>query len=85
MDQIKAALQSKTVWAGIIGVVLWLLQLFHVDVSGLGIDPNGMADKVIEVVGVLMSLFAIFGRVTATSTISGVVTPKTDTTTTDVK
>lgn len=78
MDQVKAALQSKTVWAGIIGVVLWLLQLFHVDVSGLGIDPNGMADKVIEVMGILMSLLAVFGRVTATTTISGVVTTKTE-------
>ncbi len=78
MDQVKAALQSKTVWAGIIGVVLWGLQLFRVDVSGLGIDPNGMADKVIEVVGILMSLLAIFGRVTATTTISGVVTTKTE-------
>lgn len=71
MEQVKSMIASRTVWAALVSAILWALTLAGKNVTG--IDPNSVTDVVLQVVGGLSSLLAIFFRVTATSQITGVV------------
>ena len=71
MEQVKSMIASRTVWAALVSAILWALTLAGKNVTG--IDPNSVTDVILQVVGGLSSLLAIFFRVTATAQITGVV------------
>jgi hypothetical protein len=71
MEQVKSMIASRTVWAALVSAILWALTLAGKNVTG--IDPNSVTDVILQIVGGLSSLLAIFFRVTATAQISGVV------------
>lgn len=73
MDQVKSALQSKTIWSAGVTFVIFALQLLGKNTSM--IDVSGVTDQILLVVGGVSSLAAIFFRATATAQVSGVVTP----------
>lgn len=66
MGDTKSALQSRTVWAGIVGIVVVALDLFGVKI---GVGQEAIVDAVLKIIEGVAFLAAIFFRITATKTI----------------
>lgn len=58
---------SKTIWASLATILLALGGLFGLPLSG--IDPNGLADTIVQALTALAGLTAIFGRLEASAKI----------------
>jgi len=66
MGDFKSMLQSRTVWAGIVGFIAVLLDAFGV---GFGFDQQAAVDAVMKTVEGMTFLAAILFRVKATKRI----------------
>lgn len=64
MDNVKGVFASRTVWAGIIGLVAAGLNLAGFDLSAQ--DQATLADLALGIVSALAAFGAIWGRVAAT-------------------
>lgn len=67
MDGVKSFLASKTIWGSVIAVVA--LGLGFLGYTFGAEDQAVLVEAVIQVVGVVGAIIAIYGRVTATKTI----------------
>lgn len=70
MPSITQLLSSKTVWAGLVGIVITILQFFH---HGINLDPadqQALVQTLTDVGGGVASLAAIIGRVVANGRLS---------------
>jgi hypothetical protein len=69
MEDVKPWYTSKTVIAGIIGTVLTMAQLLHIDQLA-GIDKDTVADQVVHVTEGVLYVIALYGRIMATHAIT---------------
>lgn len=61
--------QSKTIWGSIIGGAAVIVSLvFHRTVSPA--DQSAIVDAIVTIVGALGSVFAVYGRIVASTTIA---------------
>lgn len=68
MVRMKSWYMSKTIWGSLVAVLAAAASVF-----GLDIDPTAQAqltDAVLQLVTICGALFAIFGRITASTTIA---------------
>ena len=70
MNDIKGALQSKAIWSAAVGMGIIVLQGMGRDVTG--IDQEALTGHIMTGVGILANVYAIYGRVTATTKITGI-------------
>ena len=62
---VKGILQSKTIWGILVSVLALILKKY-----GIGIDEAGTLTDLMALAG---SIFAVYGRVTAKTTLQGAV------------
>jgi hypothetical protein len=67
MENSKAWYQSKTVWGGLIAIGASLLQITGNEISQS--DQNALAEAIVSLAGALGGIFAIYGRLSAKSSI----------------
>lgn len=67
MDSTKSWWQSKTVWASVIGLAALVGGAFGLTLTEA--DQNTATEITVTVVGVVSSVIALYGRVTATKQI----------------
>lgn len=69
VEGVKAWYQSKTVWGALIAVAASVLQVAGID---FGVAEQGqLADIAVTLAGAVGGLLALYGRLVATSSISG--------------
>ncbi|WP_137132762.1 hypothetical protein [Rhizobium sp. FY34] len=68
MDNSKTWYQSKTVWGALIAISASLLQMSGRDISVS--DQNALADAIVSLAGAVGGIFAIYGRLSARTSIS---------------
>lgn len=69
MDNSKTWYQSKTVWGALIAIGASLLQMSGREISVS--DQNALVDAIVSLAGAAGGIFAIYGRLSARSSISG--------------
>ena len=67
MDDVKPLLTSKTVWANVIGLIAIVLSLFGFNTSL--IDPQAIAESVLQAIAALSFVLSTAFRVVATKRI----------------
>lgn len=70
MDEVKHWLTSKTIVAAAIAVLINVLTIFHVHLP-VDLVPADVADAVVQVTTAILGAIAIFGRLTATTKLTG--------------
>jgi lysozyme family protein len=68
MDQMKPILKSKTVWANLIGLIALVLSLFGFNTTLM--DPNAIAEAVLQAVAAISFVLSTAFRVIATKRIA---------------
>lgn len=66
MDEIKPWYTSKVIWASLVGGIVTVLNLFHIDISS---QSGPIVDSIVNVIGIVAAITAIVGRVTTTAKI----------------
>ncbi|KQV63837.1 hypothetical protein [Rhizobium sp. Root1220] len=67
MLSLKYWYSSKTIWGALISVAASLLHIRGIDIAAS--DQNQIADAIVNIVGTLGGLLAVYGRLTAKSAI----------------
>jgi hypothetical protein len=67
MEDDKQWYMSKTVWGALLALGASVLQFTGIQVGA--VDQSTIADSAVSIAGAVGSLIAVYGRVTATSTI----------------
>ncbi|MGH6763099.1 MAG: hypothetical protein ACRECW_16115 [Phyllobacterium sp.] len=60
---------SKTIWAALVTIVLSVASLFGISTEM--VDPQSLIDTILQFVTALSGLFALLGRLKASTTIKG--------------
>jgi hypothetical protein len=67
MDRIKPWYLSRTIWAGLVAIAVSTAGVFDYAIEEA--DAGALSDALMQTIGALAGLFAIFGRITARSRI----------------
>jgi hypothetical protein len=67
MDNSKTWYQSKTVWGALIAIGASLLQMTGKEIAAG--DQNALAEAIVSLAGALGGIFAIYGRLSAKTSI----------------
>jgi hypothetical protein len=71
MEDVKSWWQSRTIWGSIVGVAATIVSLvFHKTVSAA--DQSAIVDVILTLIGSAGALYAIYGRIVATTQIGTV-------------
>lgn len=65
----KGILSSSTVWGGVVAALPLILQIAQIFGIGIGIDPAQAATTAVSAIG---GVLAIYGRIKASKSISGI-------------
>ena len=67
MNEIKPWYQSKTIWGALVAVLASLLSAAGIDLDAEA--QNGLTTDILNLCGALGGLFALYGRLTANTSI----------------
>ncbi len=67
MNDLKNWYSSKTIWGALVAILASVMHFTGVDISA--VDRGQIVDSIVNIVGALGGLIAVYGRVTAKTAI----------------